>query len=203
MADLAKLTRAVDRLVPGSIVRLGGMTDCFQPAEVVHRITYETIRLLSERGIGYLIVTKSDMVAEERYLDVMDPRLAHIQISVTATDDVLARTYERAVPPSRRIAAVEKLQRRGFDTALRLSPFIPQFVDTDRINSVKCAKVLVEFLRINGHISRLFDIDLSGYVLSQGGYRHLSLEDKVGFLERITSFDSLSVCEDVTAHYAY
>lgn len=104
---------------------MGGMTDCFQPAEAIYRLTYKTIRMLNERGVGYLIVTKSPMVAGERYIDAMDRRLAHIQISVTTTDDALARTYERTAPPSQRIAAVEKLQRRDFDVALRLSPFVP------------------------------------------------------------------------------
>ena len=71
MADPAKIARAVARLAPGSIVRMGGMTDCFQPAEAIYRLTYKTIRMLNERGIGYLIVTKSPMVAGERYIDVM------------------------------------------------------------------------------------------------------------------------------------
>lgn len=203
MADPAKIARAVARLAPGSIVRMGGMTDCFQPAEAICRLTYKTIRMLNERGVGYLIVTKSPMVAEERYIDVMDRRLAHIQISVTTTDDALARTYERTAPPSQRIAAVEKLQRRGFDVALRLSPFVPQLVDPGRINRVDCAKALVEFLRVNARIARRFGIDLSRYVLPQGGYRHLPLEEKLGALRRITGFDSVSVCEDVTEHYAY
>lgn len=143
------------------------------------------------------------MVAGERYIDAMDPCLAHIQISVTTTDDALARTYERTAPPSQRIAAVEKLQRRGFDVALRLSPFVPQLVDPGRINRVDCAKALVEFLRVNARIGRLFDIDLSRYVLPQGGYRHLPLEEKFGALRRITGFDSVSVCEDVTEHYKF
>ena len=63
-----------------------------------------------------------------------------------------------------------------------------------------CAKALVEFLRVN---ARRFGIDLSRYVLPQGGYRHLPLEEKLGALRRITGFDSVSVCEDVTEHYVY
>lgn len=66
-----------------------------------------------------------------------------------------------------------------------------------------CAKALVEFLRVNARIARRFGIDLSRYVLPQGGYRHLPLEEKLGALRRITGFDSVSVCEDVTEHYVY
>ena len=37
--------------------------------------------------------------------------------------------YEKAPLPSRRIWAVERLYERGFDVQVRLSPFIPEFVD--------------------------------------------------------------------------
>ena len=33
--------------------------------------------------------------------------------------------------------------------SVRLSPFIPEFVDFDRLAEIKCDKLLVEFLRVN------------------------------------------------------
>lgn len=125
------------------------MTDCFQPAERRYHVTRDTIRRLNARDIGYLIVTKSALVAEDDYLALLDPHLAHIQISVTTTSDTLACTYERASPPSARIAAIEKLDAAGFDVSLRLSPYIPQYIDYAVLNAVRCRKILVEFLRVN------------------------------------------------------
>lgn len=81
VASPARIERKIARLEPGSIIRLGGMTDCFQPMERRERITKGTIELLNKYGIGYLIVTKSDLVCE--YMSILDKQLAHIQISTT------------------------------------------------------------------------------------------------------------------------
>ena len=72
VADIGKIERKLKLLPKGTILRLGGMTDCFQPAERTHRVTYETIKLLNKYGIGYLIVTKSDLVADDLYIAAMD-----------------------------------------------------------------------------------------------------------------------------------
>lgn len=158
---------------------------------------------MNRKGVHQLIVTKSDLVADDKYLAILDKNLAHIQISVTTTDDALAATYERATPPSKRIAAIEKLQALGYDVALRLSPFIPQYIDFDILNAIKCDKIQVEFLRVNTWIKRWFKIDYSEYILSEGNYKHLPLERKLYYLSKIKGFKELSVCEDVTAHYNY
>lgn len=144
-ADIEKVRRAVKRLQPGTIVRMGGMTDCFAPIEKAERVALETIRALNRQGVGYLIVTKSDLVAD--YIPEMDKDLAHIQISVTSTDDAISKRIEPGAPlPETRIKAVERLFKAGFDVQLRLSPYIPGNVDTGRINAVECDRMLVEFL---------------------------------------------------------
>ena len=197
------MKRVIKGLPKGTIVRLGGMTDCFQPIENIYRVTYGVIKALNEAGIGYLIVTKSDMVANDEYVNIMNPKLAHIQITVTTTDDELSKTYEKAVVPSRRIKAIEKLQELGFDVALRLSPFIPQYIDFDILNSVKCDKILIEFLRTNSWIEKWFKLDFSEYTLKQSGYNHLPLERKIHYLSLIKGFEQMSVCDDVDEHYRY
>ena len=185
-------------------IRLGGMTDCFQPCETTYGITHETLRLLKIRRLPYLIVTKSDLVATDKYMEVLDKELAHIQITVTSTDDDLALKYEKAVVPSRRIAAIEKLQEAGFDVALRLSPFIPQFVDYDKLNSVKCDKIVVEFLRVNAWIRKWFGdmVDFKDYTVNYCGYYHLPLEIKKELIKNIR-FKEITVCEDESRAYEY
>ena len=184
-------------------LRLGGMTDCFQSLEKTLKVTYETIKILNEYHIPYLIVTKSALIADDEYLKILDKDLAHIQITVTTTDDELAITYEEASPPSERIKAIEKLQANGFDVCLRLSPYIPQLVDIEKINNVKCDKILVEFLRVNTWIKNWFDIDYSDYTVKQSGYRHLPLNKKIEYMKNITGFKEVSVCEDETEAYEY
>lgn len=209
VVNIQKVHRTITRhLHEGDVVRLGGMTDCFQPLERQHRATYKTIEELNKHNVGYLIVTKSDIVAEDEYLALMRPDLAHIQVTVTCTDDHFNREYEKATPPSHRIRAIEKLQAAGFDVALRLSPYIPQFIDKgvldmDVINAVKCDKILVEFLRVNTWIRKWFDIDYSDYTLKHAGYDHMPLETKKRYMQLITGFKEVTVCEDVSEHYLY
>lgn len=181
------------------------MTDCFQPLEKTERVTYETIKALNEAGIGYLIVTKSHIVADPEYLDILDKDLAHIQITVTCFDDDLYRklNYEKASLPSQRIKAIETLQENGFDVQLLLSPFIPEFVDFTVLNNVKCDKILIEFLRVNSWIKKWFDIDFSDYTLKQSGYQHLPLEKKQEYIKKVTGFKEITVCEDESTAYEY
>ena len=86
---------------------------------------------------------------------------------------------------------------------LRLSPFIPQFVDLKKLNAVKCDKILVEFLRVNTWIKKWFNIDYSDYTLKHKGYRHLPLEKKIELIKGITGFKQVTVCEDEDEAYAY
>ncbi len=203
VANIKKIERKIKSLPSGTIVRLGGMTDCFQPCEEEYGVTYETIKLLNEQGIHYLIVTKSDLIASEKYLSILDKKLAHIQITVTSTDDNIAAQYENACSSSKRIMAIEKLEAFGFDVQLRLSPFIPEYVDLDVIRAVKCRRVLVEFLRVNAFIKKTFDLDYSEYTHHEGGYDHLPLNVKKHLIDKILPYKEVSVCEDSSEAYDY
>lgn len=203
VADIEKIKRKIKKLNLGSIVRLGGMTDCFQAAELQHGVTYETIKALNAQGVGYLIVTKCALVADDKYIAIMDKDLAHIQISITTTDDEFNKSYEHSNVFTERVAAIEKLQKAGFDVSVRLSPFIPEFIDFNILNSIQCDKILVEFLRVNHWIKQWFDINYDEYTLKQSGYQHLPLVKKLQYISNITGFKEMSVCEDVTEHYEY
>lgn len=203
VADINKIEKKMKTLEKGTVLRLGGMTDCFQPCEVKHKVTYKTIQLLNKYGIHYLIVTKSNLIASDEYMKILDKNLAHIQITVTSTDDKTALTYEQATVSSERIKAIEKLSANGFDVAIRVSPFIPEYIDFDILNKVKCKKVIVEFLRVNGFIKRTFDLDYSQYTHKEGGYYHLPLETKKKLISKINGFEQISVCEDCTEAYNY
>jgi DNA repair photolyase len=204
VADIKKIENKIKKIPKGTILRLGGMTDCFQPIELKHRTTYETIKLLNKYGIGYLIVTKSDIVARDEYIQIYDKKLCHIQITTTCLDDDLyiKLNYEKASLPSKRIEAIKKLQDNGFDVAIRLSPLIEEYMDFDKLNSLGINKAIVEFLRVNSWIKKWFNIDYSKHTLKEGGYNHLPLEYKKELLNKI-KIPNISVCEDYTEHYEY
>ena len=201
--DLREAYRIIAREIPKEqITRLWGMTDCFQPVEKIHKITYNVLKAFKKVRKWYLIVTKSDLVASDEYIEVLDKDLAHIQITITTTNDELASTYEKATRPSDRIKAIEKLQKLWFDVQIRLSPYIPPYVDIEKINAIKCDKIIVEFLRVNHRIKKRFPIDYTDYTHSEWGYQHLPLEKKKELISKIHKKE-ISVCEDVYGHYLY
>ena len=201
VASTAYIRKVLDKVPAGAILRLGGMTDCFQPAERIYGATRQAIQMMNARGIGYLIVTKSDLVATRQYLRILDPQLAHLQISVTSTSDEPNVLAEHAAKPSDRLRAAQVLQAQGYDVALRVSPYIPELVDVGKLQGV--GKCLVEFLRVNVFISRWLDgFDLSEWTVKAGGYRHLPLRRKVALMQPfIDQFAEVTVCEDVPEHY--
>lgn len=208
-ADIKKIRNVVyTKLKPGQVVRLGGMTDCFQPMERGRKLTYRTIQMLNQRGIPYLIVTKGALVGD--YLDVLDRDLAHIQVSITSTDEGISRKVEPGASlPEDRIRAVEKLTREGYDAQVRLSPYIPEFVDVERVKAIECDKVLVEFLRVNSWIKKWLTnlrvgVDLGKYTHFSAGYNHLPIREKRMLLDKIRpGFREVSVCEDVPEHWEW
>ena len=205
VADIEKIRKKIKKLPKDKVIRLGGMTDCFQPCEKTYRVTYETIKALNEARIPYLIVTKGAIIADPEYLEVLDKELAHIQVTVTTFDDTLASTYEKASPPSERVRAIETLYKNGYDVQLRLSPFIPEFVDFEALKNVQCDKMIVEFLRVNTWIERWFGytLDFSEYTVKQGGYRHLPMYLKLKYLAKIGKGWQISVCEDEDEAYKW
>jgi len=203
VADMDDIRRTLDKVKRGTVLRLGGMTDCLQACELKYRRTLDTIKLCNKRGIGYLIVTKSHHIADDEYMQAMDKGLAHIQITITTLDDDLCATYEKASPPSKRVQALLRLQDAGFDVQARLSPIIEQYMDFDRLNGLGINKAIVEFLRVNSWIQKWFpDVDYTPYRLKQGSYRFLRLADKKRIISKI-KIPQVSVCEDYRPHWKY
>lgn len=179
------------------------MTDCFQPCELQYHLTYQVIKEMNLHRIGYLIVTKSALLTLPEYLEVLDKELAHIQITVTCLDNERTAQYEKASPPSQRIHAIQTLQSRGFDVAIRLSPLIEEYMDFDALNSLGIERCVIEFLRVNSWIKQWFQgVDFSRYLVRQSGYWHLPLEEKQRIVEKI-HIPQKTICEDVTEHYQF
>lgn len=204
VAPLIDVYKTIDKIPKGSVVRLGGMTDCFQPIELRYKNTYNAIKRLNERGIHYLIVTKSDLIVQEDYLNILDEDLAHIQVSIPPNDDKVLSATDNAPQYIRRKITVEELFDNGFDVSLRLSPFLFDTVDFDEINSINVDKCLVEFLRTKPSLEEeLKDfINFEDYSHKEGGYRHLTLEKKLEILNKL-DFKEMTVCDDVQEHYDY
>ena len=202
---MKEIANSIKKIPKGAVVRLGGMTDCFQPIEKVKRNTYKTIQLLNKKKIHYLIVTKSDLIIHEEYLQLMNKKLAHVQISIPTNNNKVLAATDNAKPFEVRKNVVETLFEEGFDASLRLAPFLYSTADYEVINNIEVDKVLVEFLRLKsvGVKNPLNKVmNLAPYTYKEGGYYHLPLKNKLRILNHL-DFKELSVCEDVTSHYNY
>lgn len=204
IADITKIYNQISKIPSGTTLRLGGMTDCFQPIEHEIRNTYRTIKMLNRKRIHYLIVTKSDLVSTKEYMDILDKELAHIQISVPTTDNAVLKDTDNAPPYQERVEAIEKLQKAGYDVSIRLSPFLYETADYDKLNKINVDKCLVEFLRLTPKIHEQIKehVTFEHYNLKESGYRHLPLDKKIEVLDKL-DFKEITVCDDVQAHYDY
>lgn len=131
------IVQAIQNKVP---VRLGAQTDCLQPAERNHEVTYELIKYLNSIDYPYLIVTKSDLLSEDKYLSLLRKDLAYVQVTVTTLDQKKSTMLEPGAPvPLKRLQAVEKLNKAGIFTAGRISPVIPNITEEE------CEAIIGEF----------------------------------------------------------
>ena len=120
--------------------------------------------------------------------------------------DISRKIEQGASLPAERIAAVERLADAGLDVQVRLSPYIPELVNVDELNAIRCDKILVEFLRVNTWIARWIrqtglPVDLRQYRYKSAGYRHLPLRVKRDLLRKITGFREVSVCSQKSDIY--
>lgn len=200
-----ELLKIIKTIPSGSVVRLGGMTDCFQPIERFKRTTYKAIQLLNKKRIHYLIVTKSDIIKNKEYLQLMDKELAHIQVSIASTNNNILNFTDNAPTYEKRAETIETLYSEDFDVSLRLAPILYDTIDYEKIHKIQVDKCLVEFLRlknvgVKNPLNKI--INLRPYVYREGGYYHLPLKIKKQILGKL-HFKEMSVCEDVNSHYHY
>lgn len=158
-------------------LRLGGVTDLFQPCERDRKHTLKLIEILNKYDYPYLIVTKSALVSEEKYLKLIRKDLAYVQITITTLNEEYARILEpNASTIKERLECMEKLINKGIYTAARVSPLIPMYEDghfsKNKNNTTQlydffsfelikklCSKkpntIIIEFLRVSPMIKKI------------------------------------------------
>jgi len=114
-------------------LRIGAVTDCFQRyMECRTHTGLELLKILTEAKYPAQIVTKSDMIGEDEYIDAMRENKDNllIQFSITtASDQLSTRLESRAPVSSRRMKVLSRLVSEGFFTAVRINPLFPIFTD--------------------------------------------------------------------------
>ena len=111
-------------------LRIGSMSDSFMWSDVKYKVTQELLKILKFYNYPYIIFTRSDLVAHDDYMKLLDPSLASIQFSISSTNDGLIRKIEPGAPSAkRRLIALQKLSESGFWTTVRINPLFPIYPD--------------------------------------------------------------------------
>jgi DNA repair photolyase len=166
-------------------IHFGGMSDPFMSFEEENDITYNLLRNLAEFDYPTIISTKSDKIAEEKYLSILKDKNFLVQFSIISTDEDLLRNIDIGTPgPKRLLAAAKKLASEGINVAARIQPVLPgieshafNVMDACKENGIK--HVAVEHLKLpieskwsgNRELSRILNIDLVDFYQKSGSKR--------------------------------
>lgn len=122
-----KWRKILERKIP---LRIGSMSDSFMWIDQKIKITQELLKLLKHYKYPYVIFTRSDLVATDEYLKLLDPSIGSVQFSISSTNDEMNRQIEPGAPSAkRRLKALKVLSENKIWTAVRINPLFPIYPD--------------------------------------------------------------------------
>ena len=111
-------------------IRVGSMSDSFMWMDDKLKVSKEFLRILQHYKYPCVIFTRSDLIAKDDYMDLLDPGLTSVQFSISSTNDRKNKLLEPGAPSAkRRLIALERLNARGVWTTVRINPLFPIFPD--------------------------------------------------------------------------
>lgn len=115
------------------VVATGSMSDPYNPFEMAHELTRQSLELIDNYHFGVSIATKSDLIIRD--IDILKRIKEHspviCKITVTAYDDALSQKIEPTVcVSSKRLEAVHKLSEAGIFTGILMMPILPFLTDS-------------------------------------------------------------------------
>lgn len=123
----SKWREIMEQRVP---LRLGSMSDSFMWMDVKYGVTAELLKILDFYKYPYIVFTRSDLVAHDDYMKLINKDLAAIQFSISGNNNKMTRLMEPGAPSyQRRLKAIEKLSAAGYWTSVRINPLFPKYPD--------------------------------------------------------------------------
>ena len=115
------------------MIGFGSMSDPYIPAERELCLTRRCLEVISRRGFGVSLITKSDLVLRD--LDILkeinQKTKAVVSMTLTTADDSLCKKVEPNVcPTSRRAEVLYELRDAGIPTIVWLCPILPYINDS-------------------------------------------------------------------------
>ena len=129
----ALLDEELSRKRKKGMVGFGSMSDPYIPEERSLQITRRCLEIISRRGFGVSLITKSDLVLRDIDLlqEIHRKAKAVVSVTLTTADDTLCKKIEPNVcPTSRRAEVLSVLRDAGIPTVVWLCPLLPHINDT-------------------------------------------------------------------------
>jgi hypothetical protein len=106
-------------------IRVGFANEPLPPLESGNEFTLRLMEIFNRFDYPYLIISKSALLAEPPYREMISPKNATVHISITTLDPELAALVEpHAPPPELRLETIRRLCAAGVWTVARLDPLI-------------------------------------------------------------------------------
>ena len=127
------LDDALSRKRRKCMIGFGSMSDPYIPDERELCLTRRCLEVISRRGFGVSLITKSDLVLRD--LDILkeinQKTKAVVSMTLTTADDSLCKKVEPNVcPTSRRAEVLYELRDAGIPTIVWLCPILPYINDS-------------------------------------------------------------------------
>lgn len=104
-------------------------SDAFQAVDEILEITYRVMRIILEKGIGILFLTKGFIPPDFIELFKKYHNLVKASVGILSLDEDYIRLFEPfSAPPLRRLSNIRDLISAGIDTTVRIDPLIPYLV---------------------------------------------------------------------------
>ncbi len=124
---MERLEKDLDSLEDRYPIAVAFSTDPYQPLETKYQFTREILKILREREVPTLLVTKSPLILRD--IDLLLEIDVVVSMTITTLHKYKARKIEGNAPnPMARLKALEKLSR-DIPTVVRIDPIIPGITD--------------------------------------------------------------------------
>lgn len=103
----------------------GGLSDPFQPAEKLHKRSYECLKVFAETKYPFIVSTKNKLIAEDEYLEILKNCNCVVQFSAACSN--YDELEQGASTFAERLEAAKKITSKGIRVNIRVQPYIPKY----------------------------------------------------------------------------